>query len=149
MRRLTADNFRIEGGERVTAIHSDGRSIGRQSRQCLNVMSISTATFRSTHCVWCKAPKPRNRPTASIRCLPPWISRSRSIARQISIADRTAIARSEDLPEPEIDYLAKDYASFRRLMLDRMAVLMPQWQERNPADLGDDVSRTLAYVGDY
>ena len=27
--------------------------------------------------------------------------------------------------EPEIDYLAKDYASFRRLMFDRMSALMP------------------------
>ena len=50
--------------------------------------------------------------------------------------------------EPEIDYLAKDYASFRRLMLDRMAALMPQWQERNPADLGVTLVETFAYVGD-
>lgn len=51
--------------------------------------------------------------------------------------------------EPEIDYLAKDYASFRRLMLDRMSALMPQWQERNPADLGVALVEVLAYVGDY
>jgi hypothetical protein len=38
--------------------------------------------------------------------------------------------------EPDIDYLAKDYASFRRLIFDRMAALTPQWGERNPADLG-------------
>jgi hypothetical protein len=51
--------------------------------------------------------------------------------------------------EPEIDCLAKDYASFRRLMLDRMAVLMPQWRERNPADLGIALVELLAYVGDH
>ena len=51
--------------------------------------------------------------------------------------------------EPEIDYLAKDYASFRRLMLDRMALLMPEWRERNAADLGVALVETLAYVGDY
>jgi hypothetical protein len=50
--------------------------------------------------------------------------------------------------EPEIDYLAKDYASFRRLMLDRLAVLLPQWQERNAADLGIALVELLAYVGD-
>ena len=50
--------------------------------------------------------------------------------------------------EPEIDYLAKDYASFRQLMLDRMAVLMPQWREINPADLGIALVELLAYVGD-
>ena len=51
--------------------------------------------------------------------------------------------------EPEIDYLAKDYASFRRLMLDRMSALMPAWQERNAADLGVALVETLAYVGDH
>jgi len=51
--------------------------------------------------------------------------------------------------EPEIDYLAKDYASFRRLLLDRLAVLMPQWQERTPADMGVALVEVLAYVGDY
>ncbi len=50
---------------------------------------------------------------------------------------------------PEIDYLAKDYASFRRLMLDRMAVLAPQWQERNPADLGQTLVELFAFAGDY
>jgi uncharacterized phage protein gp47/JayE len=51
-------------------------------------------------------------------------------------------------PTPEIDYLAKDYGSFRRLMLDRMAVSMPAWQERNPADLGVALVEALAYSAD-
>ena len=53
------------------------------------------------------------------------------------------------LPEPEINYLAKDYASLRRLLLDRLAVLMPDWTERHPADLGVTLIELLAYVGDY
>lgn len=52
-------------------------------------------------------------------------------------------------PEPPIDYLAKDYASFRRLMLDRMAALTPQWSERNAADLGVTLVELFAYVGDH
>lgn len=55
----------------------------------------------------------------------------------------------ERLPEPQIDYLAKDYASFRRLMLDRLSVIMPDWQERNPADLGIALVEVLAYAADY
>ncbi|NMG08785.1 putative baseplate assembly protein [Brasilonema sp. UFV-L1] len=51
--------------------------------------------------------------------------------------------------QPEIDYLAKDFASFRQLMLDRMALLMPQWQERNLADIGITLVELLAYVGDH
>jgi hypothetical protein len=50
---------------------------------------------------------------------------------------------------PEIDYLAKDWASFRRVMLDRMAQTTPQWTERNPADLGIALVETLAYVADH
>ncbi|MDD5411327.1 MAG: putative baseplate assembly protein [Methylobacter sp.] len=49
---------------------------------------------------------------------------------------------------PRLDYLAKDYASFRRLMLDRMSTLMPEWDGRNPADAGVTVVELLAYVGD-
>ncbi|NDJ25883.1 putative baseplate assembly protein [Nostoc sp. B(2019)] len=50
---------------------------------------------------------------------------------------------------PVIDYLAKDYASFRQLMLDRLAVTMPQWQERSPADLGIMLVELVAYKADY
>ena len=49
---------------------------------------------------------------------------------------------------PRLDYLAKDYASFRRLMLDRMSVLMPDWFSRNAADIGVTLVEMLAYVGD-
>jgi hypothetical protein len=49
---------------------------------------------------------------------------------------------------PQLDYLTKDYAGFRRLMLDRLAVLMPDWQERNPADLGVTLVELLAYAAD-
>jgi hypothetical protein len=52
------------------------------------------------------------------------------------------------LPEQEIDYLAKDYASFRRLILDRLALVMPDWRERHIPDLGIAVVELLAYVGD-
>jgi hypothetical protein len=54
----------------------------------------------------------------------------------------------EPVDEPEIDYLALDYGSFRQLMLDRMAVTAPGWQERNPADLGVALVELLAYAAD-
>src|SRR5262249_16086056 len=52
-------------------------------------------------------------------------------------------------PAPDINYLAKDYASFRQLILDRLAVFMPDWQERHVPDLGITLVELLAYVGDY
>ena len=53
------------------------------------------------------------------------------------------------LPEPALDYLAKDYQSFRRLMVDLIALRNPGWQERLPADLGMTLVELLAYAGDY
>jgi len=58
------------------------------------------------------------------------------------------VCAPEPLVEPEIDYLAKDYASFRRLMFDRLSTIIPQWQERNPADMGVMLVELLAYVAD-
>lgn len=52
-------------------------------------------------------------------------------------------------PNPEMNYLAKDYASFRRLILDRLSVVMPNWKERHEADLGIMLVELMAYVGDY
>jgi predicted phage baseplate assembly protein len=53
------------------------------------------------------------------------------------------------LDEPEINYLAKDYASFRQLILDRLALIMPDWQERHVPDIGIALVEILAYAGDY
>jgi predicted phage baseplate assembly protein len=54
----------------------------------------------------------------------------------------------EALDEPEIDYLAKDYASFRQLILDRLSLIMPEWTERHVPDLGIALVELLAYTGD-
>ncbi len=51
--------------------------------------------------------------------------------------------------EPVINYLAKDYASFRQLILDRLALIMPEWKERHIPDFGITVVELLAYVGDH
>ena len=49
---------------------------------------------------------------------------------------------------PPIDYLAKDYQGFRRIMLERMSLLSPQWTERAAADVGVTLVELLAYVAD-
>jgi hypothetical protein len=53
------------------------------------------------------------------------------------------------LPEPALDYLAKDYQSFRRLLVDLIADRNPRWKERLPADHWMTLVELLAYVGDY
>jgi len=49
---------------------------------------------------------------------------------------------------PAIDYLAKDFQSFRSLMLDRLSLLAPGWTERSTPDVGIAMVELLAYVAD-
>lgn len=55
----------------------------------------------------------------------------------------------ETFKEPAIGYLAKDYATFRRLMLDRLSVLLPGWKDRSPADPLVTMVESLAYTADH
>ena len=50
--------------------------------------------------------------------------------------------------KPDIDYLAKDYTGFRRLMLDRLNLLAPGWSERSAADVGVALVELMAYAAD-
>jgi hypothetical protein len=52
------------------------------------------------------------------------------------------------LPTPDIDYLAKDYASFLQLMFDRLAQTLPAWSEQHVPDIGVMLVQLLAYIGD-
>ncbi|HEY6347333.1 MAG TPA: putative baseplate assembly protein [Bryobacteraceae bacterium] len=49
---------------------------------------------------------------------------------------------------PPINYLAKDYGSFRTLMLDRLNQLLPGGAGTSEADLGVALAELIAYVGD-
>ena len=51
--------------------------------------------------------------------------------------------------EPAINYLAKDYSSFRQVLLDRLAITLPDWQEKHVPDIGVALVELMAYVGDY
>ena len=52
-------------------------------------------------------------------------------------------------PDPAVvSYLAKDYASLRLLMLDRLSVVLPAWREQHVPDLGVTLVELLAYAGD-
>jgi Baseplate J-like protein len=54
-----------------------------------------------------------------------------------------------DLPAPPpINYLAKDYGSFRSIMLDRLNQLLPGWGATSEADMGIALADLISYVGD-
>jgi hypothetical protein len=49
---------------------------------------------------------------------------------------------------PPIDYLAKDFLSFRQALLDFSTLLYPQWQERSEADFGVMFLEALSAIAD-
>jgi hypothetical protein len=93
--------------------------------------------------------KPTERPLAGFD---PRYAHIRFSFRVDCAADLDCRAEPDCLPDtrpaPEINYLAKDYASFRQLILDRLALIMPDWRERHAPDLGIALVELLAYVGD-
>lgn len=51
--------------------------------------------------------------------------------------------------QPDINMLAKDFDGFTRVMLDRIAVLAPAWQETHASDFGIAFVEALAYAADH
>jgi hypothetical protein len=49
---------------------------------------------------------------------------------------------------PPINYLAKDYGSFRSILLDRLNQLLPSWGATSEADMGVVLAELIAYIGD-
>jgi hypothetical protein len=66
--------------------------------------------------------------------------------------DLDCLAPRDDRPDvaagPDIDYLARDYGTYRRLILDRLKHLVPDWEGRHVADLGVMLAELFAHAGD-
>jgi hypothetical protein len=142
---LTAANFTIEGGVRVTGVKVTGIVLaddvvtvtvdrrGDYSRYRLRLRKSETNPI---------PPDKFDGQLASI-----------DFSFKVECPNHFDCMEACDCPPPsderiDIDYLAKDYESFRRVMLDRMALTLPEWRERNPADAGVALVEMLAYVGD-
>ena len=146
---LSAGNIRIEGGERIRGIIAVNAAVDAGDPKSLNVLLNQYGDF-SIYTLRLVQNLQNLQPPDGFDLLFSAVDFSFKVDCP---TDFDCKPRCDcDTPireEPEIDYLAKDYSSFRRLMLDRMAALMPAWQERNPADLGVTLVEALAYVGDY
>lgn len=67
-----------------------------------------------------------------------------SDAFNAALADAPAAERG-----PHIDYMARDYASFRRLIMEHLTQAVPQWDEHHAADMGVMLAEVLAHSADY
>jgi hypothetical protein len=146
----------IEGGTRVRGIRAVAIDVDREEDPELDdslTVRVDREGDFSTYTLRLAALDERGRPTDQ----PPEGVDPRYAALPFSFkidcpsdADCAAHAPCPpvDRAEPAQEYLAKDYASFRRLILDRLALVAPDWTERNPADIGVTLVELLAYVGD-
>jgi hypothetical protein len=57
--------------------------------------------------------------------------------------------KPEPIDDPAVDYLAKDYASFRQALVDFLTTRLPDWTERHEADLLIALLEAIAYTGDH
>ena len=143
---LTADNIVINGGVRITGIRVKAPVTASGKVLTVNVNAagdFSTYTLSLVTNVMNSAPPAGFDPQLSsvdfsfkVTCP------SDFDCQQISVCPPPT------LPSAQIDYLAKDYASFRQLILDRLALIMPEWQETHSADMGIALVELLAYAGD-
>lgn len=145
---LGVSNIRIEGGERITAITATGVELSADQR--VATVRVDRPGDFSLYTLRLVRDRLSDDPPDSIDPLFAAVEFSFKVECPAD-QDCRPVRVCPVAPEssPDIDYLAKDYATFRRLMLDRMAALVPQWQERNAADLGVTLVELLAYVADH
>jgi len=142
---LTPANVVISGGDRIKGVRADGVSYdgntvvvhlnayGDYSPYRLQFVAATGSTFN----------------LASLDPQLSFVDFSFKVECPSEFDCKAEFAPGSVVPTaPQIDYLARDYASFRQLMLDRLAVRAPQWRERNPADLGVALVELFAHVGD-
>lgn len=143
---LTADNVRIDGGVRVRGIRVV--AVAAAGRELTVVVSargdFSAYTLRLVASDAPEAPPPAG-----------FDPRSSAVEFGFKVGCPADFdCREEDrcppetFAEPALDYRAKDWESFRRLMLDRVAALLPGWRERSPADPLIALVESLAYEAD-
>lgn len=151
---LTVDNVRIEGGERVKDIEvvEDGVALGVGDEANVVTVEVDRPGDFSTYTLRLLRSDLNNdtRPPQNFDPILVSIEFSFKVECPSDFDCKPKrLCPPEVKIKPQIDYLAKDYASFRRLMLDRMAVLVPDWHETHAADLGIALVELLAYTGDY
>ncbi len=143
-------NVEISGGERIRNITADTVSYDGDVLVVHLDRSGDFSTYRLRLVAVDAQGNPLDKPLAGLDVLLAAVNFSFKVECPADFdCEAPPTCREPERAIPEINYLAKDYASFRQLMLDRVAVTMPQWQERHTADLGIALIETLAYVGDY
>jgi len=143
---LTAANIVIEGGVRITGI-----TVQPPVVTALNVLTVKVNAAGDFSVYTLRVVNGVNDPSTP-KGFDPQLS-SVDFSFKVECPSNFDCTDANTCPPPqfpaaEINYLAKDYESFRQVILDRMAKTMPNWRETSPADLGITLIELLAYAGD-
>jgi hypothetical protein len=144
---LVPENFRISGGHRITGLHVVSVTPGPGDRT-LRLAVNEPGDFSTYELALLAAAEAEMPPAHMDRALSRLSFRFKAECPTEFDCKAGGVGAPPPRAEPALDYLAKDYASFRRLMLDRMATTIPAWTERSPADLGVTLVEALAYAAD-
>ncbi len=153
---IAAANVVIAGGERITAIAVTGIDVQPATDPALDdtmLVTVDQPGDFSTYRLCVRALDTQGHPTdAPLAGFDPRYACAAFTFKAACPTDLDCAPPQTCPPpalvEPEINYLAKDYDSFRQLIFDRLAVIMPGWQERHVPDVGVALVEILAYVGD-
>lgn len=142
---ITKANCRISGGVRITGIGIDSISIAANR---LNLKVSQAGDFSWYQFELIDPADPDSVPAGFDPCLSSVrFSFKAQCPSEFDCAEEHSCP-PVPLDEPQLDYLSKDYGSFRRLMLDRMGQLIPAFRQRHPADFSVALVEMLAHVGD-
>lgn len=162
---LTDRNVRIEGGDRIRGIRVLSATLvaDEDGDMCLHAVVDRRGDF-STYCLCLVESGEVNTPCGHdplppeplVRRVPTWVDPRYACVEfgfrldcpsQLDCKPQPCPPDRQPTP-PLIDYLARDFPSFRALLLDRLATTMPQWRERHVPDLGLTLVELLAYKAD-
>lgn len=143
---LTAENVRISGGVRITPVRVT--AVAQPEPNLLRVTVDQPGDFSPYTLAIVAGLESRNPPPG----FDPTLSAVEFSFKAACPTDLPCTPPPGGTPAPgdgpDIDYLAKDYGSFRNLMLTRLRQLMPQWRDASPADPFIGAVETLAYAAD-
>ena len=143
---LSAEHFRISGGQRVRDIHITQIRINRsedpERDDTVELTTNRTGDFLTYTLTLSGIENIDPRYTQTTFTFHADCPRDLDCAPQDHCPPEPAL-------EPDINYLARDYATFRQLIFDRLSLIMPGWQERHVPDIGVALVEVLAYTADY
>lgn len=152
-------NVRIEGGRRITRIHVIDVDLHRDDdpeRDDYMTVTVDTPGDFSTYTLRLVELDGHDHGHPKHRRFPGFDARYDHVEFSFKAGCASDLDCKTDgncapvvYETPQINYLAKDYASFRQLILDRLAITIPGWQERHVPDIGIALVEVLAYAGDY